>query len=68
MAIMAMQKTAEMNKERNPKAAETITKNAYVNDICDSVQNVEEANTMTSRIDKVLKTGGFHAIVREQMS
>ena len=59
MAIMAMQKTAKMNKERNPKAAKTITKNAYVNDICDSVQNVEEAKAMTSRIDKVLKTSGF---------
>ncbi|XP_067030552.1 uncharacterized protein [Acropora muricata] len=42
MAITAMRKTAEMSKESNPKAAETIAKNAYVDDICDSVQNVGE--------------------------
>ena len=47
MAITAMRKTAEMNKESNPKAAEAIIKNAYVDDICDSVQNVEEAKAMT---------------------
>ncbi|XP_068762187.1 uncharacterized protein [Montipora capricornis] len=45
MAITAMRKTAEMNKESNPKAAEAIIKNAYVDDICDSVQNVEEAKS-----------------------
>ena len=43
MAITAMRKTAETSKESNPKAAEAIIKNAYVGDICDSVQNVEEA-------------------------
>ena len=43
MAITAMRKTAETSKESNPKAAEAIIKNAYVDDICDSVQNVEEA-------------------------
>ena len=59
-AITAMRKTAEMNKESNPKAAEAIIKNAYVDDICDSVQNVEEAKAMTSSIDKVFKTGAFH--------
>ncbi|XP_068671013.1 uncharacterized protein [Montipora capricornis] len=45
MAITAMRKTAEMNKESNPKATEAIIKNAYVDDICDSVQNVEEAKS-----------------------
>ena len=33
MEITSMRKTAEMNKESNPKAAEAIIKNAYVNDI-----------------------------------
>lgn len=60
MAITAMRKMAEMSKESNRKAAEAIIKNAYVNDICDAVQNVEEAKAMTSSIDKVLETGGFH--------
>ena len=45
MAITAMRKTAEMNKESNPKAAEAIIKNAYVDDICDSVKNVEDAKS-----------------------
>jgi len=36
MAITAMRKTAEMNKESNLKEAEAITTNAYV-DISDSV-------------------------------
>ena len=52
-------KTTEMNIERTPNAAEPIIKNAYVDDIRDSVQNVEEAKAMTSSIIKVLKKGGF---------
>ena len=43
MAITAMRKTAKMNEEEKPKAAETILKNAYVDDLCDSVKNAEEA-------------------------
>lgn len=60
MAITAMRKTAEMRKESNAKAAETMIKNTYVDDICNSVQNVDESRAMTSSIDKVLETGGFH--------
>ena len=55
-----MRKTAEMRKESNAKAAETMIKNTYVDDICNSVQNVDESRAMTSSIDKVLETGGFH--------
>ena len=61
IAITAMRKTAEMSKESNPKPAEAIIKNAFVDDICDSVQNVEEAKAMTSSIEKVLETGGSEA-------
>ena len=43
MAITAMRKTANMKKEEKPRAAEAILKNAYVDDICDSVSNVQEA-------------------------
>ena len=49
-----------MSNESNLKGTEAITKNAYVNDICDSVQNVEETKAVTSSIDQVLKTGGLY--------
>ena len=60
MAITAMRKTANMNRETSPRAAESITKNAYVDDICDSVKTIEEAKELTEDVDKVLATGGFH--------
>ena len=44
---------------KNPKVAEPVIKNAYLDDICDSVQNVGEAKAMTLSIYKVLKKGGF---------
>lgn len=59
MAIVALRKTAELNEADEPKAAEAITKNTYMDDICDSVDSVDEANKLTSAIDNVLKTGGF---------
>ena len=43
MAITATRKTAKMKEEEKPKAAESISKNAYVDDKCDSVKNAEEA-------------------------
>ena len=60
MAITALRKTADMNQESKPKAAEAINKNAYVDDICDSVCSTEEASTLTADIDEVLDSGGFH--------
>ena len=60
MAITALRKTADVNQESKPKAAEAINKNAYVDDICDSVCSTEEASTLTADIDEVLDSGGFH--------
>ena len=60
MAITAMRKTAKMKEEEKPKAAEAILKNAYVDDICDSVKNAEEAKVLTKEVDEILETGGFH--------
>jgi len=51
---------AEMSKATKPKAAESISKNAYVDDICDSVGSTKEAKTLISDIDDVLAMGGFH--------
>ena len=59
MAITAMRKTANMHRETSPKAVESITKNAYVDDICDSIRTAEEAKELTEDIDEVLATGGF---------
>ena len=60
MAITAMRKTAKVKEEEKPRAAEAILKNAYVDDICDSVNNEQEANVLMSDIDDVLEAGGFH--------
>ena len=60
MATTAMRKTAKMKEEEKPRAAEAILKNAYVDDICDSVNNEHEANVLISDVDDVLEAGGFH--------
>ena len=49
-----------MKKEEKPRAAEGILKNAYVDDICDSVNNVKEAKALMSDIDEVLDVSGLH--------
>ena len=43
MATTAMRTTARLKENVKPRAAEAISKNAYVDDICDSVCTVEEA-------------------------
>jgi hypothetical protein len=59
MAITALRKTAELNEADEPKAAEAIIKNTDMDDICDSVDTVAEAESLTSSVDKVLATGEF---------
>ena len=59
MAQIALRKTAQENKVDYPEVAEVLTNNVYMDDICDSVDAVQEARKLTTDIDKVLKTGGF---------
>ena len=59
MAQIALRKTAEESKITHPKASEVITKNAYMDNICDSVYTVMEAKQQTEEIDTVLEKGGF---------
>jgi hypothetical protein len=59
MAQIALRKTAEEARETNPEAAKTLLENSYVDDICDSVPNVEKAQQLTTDVDKVLASGGF---------
>lgn len=48
-----------MHRETSPNTAESITKNAYLDNICDLVRTAEEARELTEDIDKVLATSGF---------
>ena len=59
MAIVALHKTAQLKEEDEPNAAETIIKNTYMDDICDSVNSVAETTKLMSAIDNVLDNGGF---------
>ena len=59
MAQIVLRKTAEEARETNPEAAKTLLENSYVDDICDSVPNVEKAQKLTTDVDNVLASGGF---------
>ena len=58
MATVAMHKTAKMQEESKPKAAEAI-KNTYMDDVCDSQPTLEAAKELISDVDGVLDAGGF---------
>ena len=62
----AMAQTAQENKAGYPEAAEVLTNNTYMDDICESVDTEKEARKLTNDIDTVLKTGGFR--VKEWIS
>ena len=59
MAQIALRKTAEENKKDCPEAAEVLSKNSYMDDICGSVDTVVQAQKLTEDLDKVLESGGF---------
>ena len=59
MAQIALHKTAEDNQELYPDAAKAIKANSYMDDLCDSLDSVNEAKRRTEDIDKILETGGF---------
>ena len=59
MAQIALRKTAEESKITHPKAVEVITKNAYMDDICHSLDTAMEAKQQTEDTDTVLEKGGF---------
>ena len=58
-ATVAMHKTAEMQEESKPKAAEAIKKNTYSDDVCESQPSVEAAKDLILDVDEVLDAGGF---------
>ena len=59
MAQIALRKTAQESQATNPDAAEVLTNNVYMDDICDSVDTVEKAQGLSNDIDIVLAKGGF---------
>ena len=59
MAQIALRKTADENEDSYPEAAISLKKNSYIDDICDSVKTVKQAQELTKDLDKVLETGGF---------
>ena len=59
MLQIALRQTAEESKEIKPEAAKVLTENVYMDDICESVDTVEEEKELVDDIDIVLKNGGF---------
>ena len=59
MAQIALRKTAEQEIDVHPEAAETLKKNTYMDDICDSVTSLEKAEKLTDELDTVLAKAGF---------
>ena len=59
MAQIDLRKTAQESRATNPDAAEVLTNNVYMDDICDSVNTVEKAQGLSNDNDSVLAKRGF---------
>ena len=60
-AAFALQKTAEENvTAASQHTVEVVRKNFYVDDLCTSCDNVQEAVQLKSQLCKLLESGGFH--------
>nr|XP_054761363.1 uncharacterized protein LOC129267761 [Lytechinus pictus] len=59
IAQTALKLTAEQGECTHPHAASVLKRNVYMDDICDSVQTVDEARKLSAEIDEVLNDGGF---------
>ena len=60
IANLALRKTGELGKEQYPRAYDTITRNAYVDDIIDSSEDITSAKKITTEIQNLLLKGNFH--------
>ncbi|XP_062618012.1 uncharacterized protein LOC134279607 [Saccostrea cucullata] len=60
IAIIALNKTAEMLEDVYPKAASVIKNNSYVDDILASDPTFENVLQLAKDINQVLDFGGFH--------
>lgn len=59
IATAALRKTAEMAKENYPKTSELLINNTYMDDIINSVDNVETAKKLTNEMETILSDGNF---------
>ena len=59
IATVVLRKTALEHRDEYPKAASTITKNSYIDDILDSFDLAKELVETAGAIDHILATGGF---------
>ena len=59
IATVALRKTAQKFSMTYPRAVKTITENTYVDDMIDSVDTDEEAQSLSDNIDEILHSGGF---------
>lgn len=58
MRQITLRKTPEENNKYR-EAANTLTKKSYMDDICDSVDTMIQAQKLRGDLDKVLASGGF---------
>eukprot|EP00794_Sanderia_malayensis_P000823 gene823-120_t len=59
MAQSALRKTAKKNEHLAPDAARVLIENVYMDDICESVNTVQEAKKLAEDIDSIVKDVGF---------
>ena len=59
ISIEAKDRTADLFRDINPKAADLIKESSYVDDIIDSVNSLQEAKQLTGDAECILEKGGF---------
>ncbi|KAL9967197.1 hypothetical protein ACROYT_G025375 [Oculina patagonica] len=59
IATVALRKTAEMAKDKYPQASNLLINNTYMDDIINSVDNVETAKKLTKEMETILSNGNF---------
>ena len=59
IATVALRKTALESAESHPRAAETIIKNSYIDDLIDSFHDNNEMMETAATVGSILDTGGF---------
>ena len=64
IATMALRKTAKMKEKKYPQVASTILKNTQVDDIVNSVKDLDEANNLVRQAKHILNYARF--VVKHQ--
>ena len=59
ISIEAKDRTANLFRSTNPKAADLFKDSAYVDDLIDSVSSYDEARVLAKDVDLILSKGGF---------